>query len=1078
MNRLVMVVEDNPITRKMMRLALESDGYEVSEASDGRSALQMASARPPELVVQDYVLPDMDGLRLLEALRSRPGCGEIPVLMITGMVSQIDELRGRAGGPTSVLPKPIEPSRLLEIVRSYLSGETAKAGRGRRVLVVDDELLGRRLAAIRLRDAGFEVETAANGEEALRTARAAPPDAILSDVLMPGMDGFELCRAVRQDPRLAHLPVVLLSSAFLEEDDRRLAREMGANTLLPRSSHMREAIDALLRAIAVGGGPSVRQNAEVTALHAERVQIQLGKQLARNESLLRQGAIQAAALSVVRGLTMALASPGDVASVLGDVLVHCLDAAGLSTGVLYLVGRDGELRLQAQAGLPSVGRELAARSFGHPEILRAALESGAPAAYVFAEAADPRLRELGAGLGRGSGLVVPFRAEDEPMGVLLLGADSQDLADPVWVNFGRALAEQFGQTIALGRFLARGAALEARYRSLMEQAHDAILLLDENGIIEANRQAETILGVPRDEIVGHRYEDFVVPEEREEVTRSLAALIETGHGRVGRRNLLRPDGTRIGMDASVSVVQVGNERFALLILRDVTERERMEQQLRQREEQYRLLFESNPHPMWVQGPDHLSFLAVNDAAVRLYGYSRDEFLRMQVTDLEQAEPTPAAHEPGLPRAGGVSRHRRKDGTTLEVQLDASEIGLAGTAAHIVLAMDVSEKRLLEAQLLQAQKMEAVGRLAGGVAHDFNNLLGVITGYSDLLHKDLESSHKGHRRIEQIERAAQRAAGLTRQLLAFSRKGVIEPRVIDLNRVVSEIEPMLRRLIGEDVDLRLLRSEGAGRVRADRGQIDQVIMNLVVNARDAMPQGGRLTIETTRVILDDREAGLIQAPPGEYVALAVADTGHGMDAETRSHIFEPFFTTKEEGKGTGLGLATVFGIVNQSGGRIVVESDPGAGTVFRVYLPSVTEAEARAPRVVEKTPPGGSETILLVEDAEALRVMVQELLEGAGYRVLEAADPDAALLAVATHAAPIDLLLIDVIMPRMSGPELAARLRAAKPRARVLFMSGYTAEAIGSKGVLKPGTRLLRKPFSAGDLLRKVREAIDAPPEDL
>ena len=1075
MSRQVLIVEDNPITRKMMKLALESDGYDVVEARDGATALEFAARRLPDLVIQDYVLPDMDGMRLLDGLRAMPGAEATPVLMVTGMVSQLDELRGRAGGPTSVLPKPIEPSRLLEIVRSCLMDETANAGRGRRILLVDDELLGRRLAALRLRDAGFQVEAAATGREALRLARLAPPDAILSDVLMPGMDGFEFCLRVRQDPLLRSIPVVLLSSAFLEEADRRLASEMGANALLPRSSDLREGIDALILALSQSGVPSVGTGSDVAALHAERVQIQLAKQLARNEALLRQGAIQAAALSVVRGLTMALANPAEVASVLGDVLVHCLDAAGLSTGVLYLIGRDGEMRLQAQAGLPSSGRDAAAGCFGHPEILRAAMDHGQPEAYVFAEARAPGLREFGAGLGRSSALVVPFRAGEEPIGLLLLGADAQDLADPVWVSFGRALAEQFGQTIALGRFLAKGAALEVRYRSLMEQAHDAILLLDERGILEANRQAELVLGLPRSEIVGRRYEDFVAPEEREEVIRSRTAMFETGE-RAAARHLVRADGTRVRVDASASAVSVGTEKFGLLILRDVTERERMEQQLRQREEQYRLLFESNPHPMWVHDPTSLSFLAVNDAAVRLYGYSREEFLARSVRDLEA--PLVAGASRRTPSISDLDpfHHRRKDGTSLEVQLAVSDVALAGTSARLVLATDVTERRLLEAQLLQAQKMEAVGRLAGGVAHDFNNLLGVITGYSDLLHKDLDSTHKGHRRLVQIERAAQRAAALTRQLLAFSRKGIVDPQVLDLNRVVADIEPMLHRLIGEDVDFDCRWGEGWTKVRVDRGQIDQVIMNLVVNARDAMPRGGRLTIETRTVALKMGEVGSDQ-PPGDYVVLAVSDTGHGMDAETRAHIFEPFFTTKEEGKGTGLGLATVFGIVTQSGGCISVQSELGVGTTFKIYLPSAGGAETAPVRADDQTQPaGGTETILVVEDAEGLRAMVQELLEAAGYRVLQAPDPQAALLTL-KGGDPVDLLLTDVVMPRMSGPELAATLRTANPTARVLYMSGYAADAMGMKGALRLGSRILDKPFSARDLLVKVREALDSPVED-
>jgi PAS domain S-box-containing protein len=393
-------------------------------------------------------------------------------------------------------------------------------------------------------------------------------------------------------------------------------------------------------------------------------------------------------------------------------------------------------------------------------------------------------------------------------------------------------------------------------------------------------------------------------------------------------------------------------------------------------------------------------------------------------------------------------------------------------------IDITDKRRVEVQLRQAQKMEAIGRLAGGVAHDFNNLLGVITGYGELLERDLSQDHPGRRRLREIRRAAESAAALTRQLLTFSRQQALETRVLDLNEIVPNAEKMLRRLIGEDIELVMTLAPDLGHVRADAGQIEQVIMNLAINARDAMPQGGKLMIETSNVDLDERYLATHPSvfKPGPYVMVAVSDTGHGMDANTIAHMFEPFFTTKEKGKGTGLGLATVYGIVQQSGGTVNVYSEAGHGTSFKVYLPRVDDeaAQIRAAEG-EVLAPRGTETILLVEDSDSLREMIREVLEASGYRVTEADTPEAAARAVSTKGAATDLLLTDVIMPGLSGPDLAARLGATNSRARVLYISGYTDEMIGSRGRgLDPGTSFLQKPFTFDALLRKVRDVLDAP----
>jgi signal transduction histidine kinase len=381
----------------------------------------------------------------------------------------------------------------------------------------------------------------------------------------------------------------------------------------------------------------------------------------------------------------------------------------------------------------------------------------------------------------------------------------------------------------------------------------------------------------------------------------------------------------------------------------------------------------------------------------------------------------------------------------------------------------------EKQLLQSQKLEAVGRLAGGISHDFNNLLTVILGYSDIMKRNLPDSHPLRRNVEEIVRASERAASLTRQLLAFSRKQVMQPKVFELNTVVTDLEKMLRRMIGEDVELRVSLPRELGNIKADPVHLEQVIMNLVVNARDAMPKGGKLSIETCNFYLDESFARVqVSVVPGDFVMLAISDTGCGMDEETRLHIFEPFFTTKEQGKGTGLGLSMVYGIVRQSGGNIWVYSEEGRGTTFKIYFPRVVaDAEDYKRSSQMSDVPCGAETILLVEDAELVRNLARQVLEGAGYRVLEAASAEAAIdLCEQINGDRIDLLLTDVIMPGMSGNDMSRILLKKQPGMPVLYMSGYTDDAIVQHGVLEAGINFLQKPFTPGALASKVREVLD------
>jgi PAS domain S-box-containing protein len=511
--------------------------------------------------------------------------------------------------------------------------------------------------------------------------------------------------------------------------------------------------------------------------------------------------------------------------------------------------------------------------------------------------------------------------------------------------------------------------------------------------------------------------------------------------------------------------------------------------LHESEERYKSLFDRSLECVFLTSFEG-HFLDANQAALDLLGYRREDIATLTFESVLTEDQLPMAHQTveevratGRHQRRGEHRLRRKDGGVVFVETQSSLIYREGKPFAIQgIARDVTgrkraeeENARLQAQLHHAQRMESIGRLAGGVAHDFNNLLTVINGYSRLLLGKLKAGDPLLDGLEQIHRAGERAAGLTQQLLAFSRKQVLQPRALDLNRVVGEMRPMLERLMGEDVEVSVESHAEATTIRADPNQLDQVVMNLVVNARDAMPEGGKLSIETGAVEWDDSYA---QSHPGAragpYVMLAVSDTGVGMNEETRRHIFEPFFTTKEVGKGTGLGLSTVHGIVEQSGGYIDVHSEPGQGTTFKVYLPRTEDAAADAGMPEAVPAVRGKETVLVVKDQAEVRKYAAAALEAYGYRVIQAESAAEALLVCEREADRIDLVLTDVVMPNLSGRELAHRLEKRWPEIKVLFMSGYTGDAIMHHGAPMEGTEYIPKPFGPDQLAIKVREVLGAP----
>jgi PAS domain S-box-containing protein len=747
----------------------------------------------------------------------------------------------------------------------------------------------------------------------------------------------------------------------------------------------------------------------------------------------------------------------------------------------------------------------------------------------------------------------------------------------------------------------------ARLAAIVEYSNDAIFDKDLQGIVRSwNRGAATLYGYTAEEMVG-KHVSILIPHNRREEINDIMQRLMRGE-RIEHYETERVTKAGFLIDISLTVSPVfdadGKIVGASAISRDVTSAKRAQDALRESEARYRLLFESNPMPMWIFDQRTLRFLAVNQAAVQHYGYSRQEFLRMTILDIRPAEDvSDVIRDLSRPIRGlqrkEMLRHRKKDGTLIDVEITACDLSFPTPDSELILAQDVTETvqnerklrhseerfskafrsgpfgitistefegryldanpaflsmmgydrdqvigrtvedlavwaepwqrdlmlkqlegpkptqplevrfrsrsgkvhlielaaeriylddrpcvlaithdvteaRQMERQFLQAQKMEAVGRLAGGIAHDFNNVLGVIIGYSEMAITRFKLDDALQKHLLEIRKAGDRAAGLVRQLLAFTRQQPQLRRVLSLNAIVQNLSHMLSHMIGEDIRLTFNPAEPLGSVCVDLGHIEQVLLNLVVNARDAMPRGGQLIIETSNIFLDDAYLGQ-QGPikPGAYVLLAVSDTGSGMGEAVLSRIFEPFFTTKEVGKGTGLGLSTVWGIVNQNNGYISVYSNPGYGTTFKVYLPRVDQpAEDLTPRRNDVVAPSGNETVLVVEDHDTLRALAVNVLEMKGYKVLSASSGSSAVDVAQHYDGEIKLMLSDIIMPGMTGPDLAAAITTRRPGMKVLYMSGYANTLMSQEGGIAADAPILTKPFSSLELLTRVRSVIE------
>ena len=612
--------------------------------------------------------------------------------------------------------------------------------------------------------------------------------------------------------------------------------------------------------------------------------------------------------------------------------------------------------------------------------------------------------------------------------------------------------------------------------SIIECSNDAIIIHTLDGtIVSWNVGAESVYGYSAGEVLGQPRK-ILLPDDQPDELRAILEQLKLGKRiQLYETVHIRKDGQRIDVSVMISPVKDASEKVvgAAAITRDISDRKKAE-------ERFYKAFNASPEPITIANLADGRFVDVNESFLHVTGFSREEVIGRTSLELkfweragDYRELVEALEERGAVRDMEIT-FLAKSGERRAGLNSAEVIDIAGQKCILAIFKDITERKALEAKLRQAQKMESVGRLSGGIAHDFNNLLGVIIGYGSVLEERVDVDSDLRKGIQEIKKAGQRAAALTRQLLAFSRQQVLEPKVLSLNTVVADIGKMLLRLIGEDIELTTLLQPDLGRVKADQGQIEQVIMNLAVNARDAMPRGGKLIIETQNVDLDEHPVGQHSPTvPGRYILLTVTDTGVGMDKETLSHIFEPFFTTKEKDKGTGLGLSVVYGVVKQSGGYIWVDSEPAKGATFKIFLPRVEEAVERDNRQPSVKSLKGSETILLVEDEESLRALTRSLLVQSGYTVLETNNGARALGIARDYHGSIHLLLTDVVLPGIGGSVLAEEMAKQYPTLKVLFMSGYTDKAIAAQGVLEEGTFLLQKPFEPEALRNRVREVLDA-----
>jgi PAS domain S-box-containing protein len=969
------------------------------------------------------------------------------------------------------------------------------------ILVVDDLAANRSFLSTILGHEGHRIVEAVNGREGLAVLRAEHPDLVITDVLMPEMDGYELVRQLRLDPATSRIPVVFYTAHYGEREARALALENGVTHVLAKPAAAADVLSIVADALA--DEPSDQAATAPLTMEFDREHLRLvTDKLSEKAADLRASN---ARLRALINIGLELEAERDIDTLLNRLCTSARDLFGATYVTLGIVDRDrGTIDQIVACGADtqqwaSVGdsvRGLLGAVLAERQTLRGTSRTGDPAGLQF-PAGHPNVDAY---------LAAPIASPAHVYGWICLVANENRTFSEDDEQLIRALAGQVGRIYESRDFHAvairrtadleleaaeRGRA-EAALRSERDEAQryldtaEVILLaLDTDGRIALiNRKGCELLGWSEAELLGKDWIDTCLPPRvRNDLRQKFGELIR-GNFPIGENPILTKSGAERLIEWRNTLSRDAEEHVTGTFSSgtDITERNRALAALEAAEERMRFALQGASVGIWDM--DYTTgILRVSETLEAHYGVAPGAFGGTFDAFVERIHPDD--RQAVVARIAAAAEY----GTDFAIQNrsiwpDGSVrwLNSAGRIVHgadgkpvrgVGISQDVTDQHMREAHYQQAQKMEAIGRLAGGVAHDFNNLLGAILGYCELLLTDLSPGDPRRELAEEIQKAGLTAAGVTRQLLAFSRKQILDPTLVDLNVLVADMRPMLARLIGADVTVRIGLQPNLSSVMADRGQLEQVILNLALNARDAMPDGGTLTIETNDVELDEDYAEThLSVTAGRHVALTVTDTGVGMTPEVQARLFEPFFTTKELGHGTGLGLSIVHGIVERGGGSVNVYSEIGTGTTFRVYFPRAdTIADADAPRPRVSPPRAGTQTVLVVEDAENLRALIRRLLEFRGYKVLVAANVEEAMRLFAQHET-IDVVLTDVVMPGGSGPELTQKLIAQRPGTKVVYMSGHTEDSIVQRGVLKTGIVFLQKPFTSETLDRKLREVLD------
>jgi PAS domain S-box-containing protein len=957
------------------------------------------------------------------------------------------------------------------------------------ILIVDDLSANRAFLVRILRQQGHWLLEAADGREGLAIVEAEQPDLVITDVMMPVMDGYELVRQLRLNPASSQTPVLFYTAPYGAREARAFAPSSGVSDVLTKPADPDEVLKIVGRVLSGGSEPAIAPDAFplTTAFDREHLRL-LTHKLSEKDGDLRTAN---ARLRALINIGLELGSERNPDRLLQNVCAAAHDLFGatyVTLGILDRIDRtvqrfvtcgtdEADWIKTGDAVSGILQTVVSERRTLHGE------NPGGDPARLHLPLLHPDVQAF---------LAAPIASPAHVYGwICLVGNDDRTFTEDD-EQLVVALAGQVGRIYELEHEIVerKQAESSARYERdraerYLETAAVILLRLDLNGRITlVNRYACSVLGWTAEELLGRDWAETCLPAPIRDTFRKTFHDLVDGDLSVVEHLVLTRSGEERLIEWHNTLLRDDEERVIATLSSgtDITDRNRSAEALRTAEERMRFALDAAGVGIWdmdyATGVIQWSGILESQYGLPpgMFGGTFDAFVElMHPDDRDSVKETIAKAMTSGADFSILNRSIWPDGSVRWLS-GAGRIllGEHGEPVRGVgISMDVTARHTLEEQYQQAQKMDAIGRLAGGVAHDFNNLLTVILGHCELLLADRDPDESRQADIAGIQKAGSHAAALTRQLLAFSRKQIIEPTLLDLNVVVSDMRTMIGRLIGEHVKVVLSLRPALALVKADRGQLEQIVLNLAVNARDAMPTGGTLTIETANVELDEHYPKThLAVEPGFYVALTVTDTGTGMTPQVQARLFEPFFTTKEVGKGTGLGLATVHGIVMRSGGSVNVYSEVGKGTSFKVYLPRADAAEM----VVDARPPvarphGGAETVLVVEDAEGLRGLTKRLLERQGYTVLLAANADEALHLFEGNAS-IDVLLTDVVMPGASGPELTKQLVERRPGLNVIYMSGYTEDAIVHHGVLDPGIAFLHKPFSSETLGRKIREVLD------